>query len=65
LSRVVKALNATENLAATLALAGIMLLPLAEIAMRQLLQRGIPGAGPFALSLTLWGRQLAPARAGC
>jgi tripartite ATP-independent transporter DctM subunit len=54
LSRVVKALNATENLAATLALAGIMLLPLAEIAMRQLLQRGIPGAGPFALSLTLW-----------
>ena len=54
MSRVVKALNATENLAATLALAGIMLLPLAEIAMRQLLQRGIPGAGPFALSLTLW-----------
>src|SRR5687768_5273192 len=31
-----------------------MLLPLGEIAMRQLLQRGIPGAGPFALSLTLW-----------
>ena len=54
MSRVVKALNATENLAATLALAGIMLLPLAEIAMRQLLQRGIPGAGPFALTLTLW-----------
>ncbi|MGH9241508.1 MAG: TRAP transporter large permease subunit [Vicinamibacterales bacterium] len=39
---------------ATLALAGIMLLPLAEIAMRQLLQRGIPGAGPFTLNLTLW-----------
>jgi C4-dicarboxylate transporter, DctM subunit len=52
--RVVRALNATENLIATLALAGIMLLPLAEIAMRQLLQRGIPGAGPFALNLTLW-----------
>jgi C4-dicarboxylate transporter DctM subunit len=31
-----------------------MLLPLAEIAMRQLLQRGIPGAGPFTLNLTLW-----------
>jgi C4-dicarboxylate transporter, DctM subunit len=54
LSRLVTALRGFENLVATLALAGIMLLPLAEIAMRQLLQRGIPGAGPFALSLTLW-----------
>jgi C4-dicarboxylate transporter, DctM subunit len=53
-SRVVRALNTTENLIATLALAGIMLLPLGEIAMRQLLQRGIPGAGPFTLNLTLW-----------
>ena len=39
---------------ATLALAGIMLLPLAEIAMRRLLGTGIPGAGPFTLNLTLW-----------
>ena len=54
MSRIVTALRGFENLVATLALAGIMLLPLAEIAMRQLLQRGIPGAGPFALSLTLW-----------
>ena len=54
MSRLVIALRGFENLLATLALAGIMLLPLAEIAMRQLLQRGIPGAGPFALSLTLW-----------
>jgi len=53
-SAIVRALTSVENLIATLALAGIMLLPLAEIAMRQLLQRGIPGAGPFALSLTLW-----------
>jgi C4-dicarboxylate transporter, DctM subunit len=53
-SRVVRALTGVENLIATLALAGIMLLPLAEIAMRQLLQRGIPGAGPFTLNLTLW-----------
>jgi C4-dicarboxylate transporter, DctM subunit len=54
LSRVVTAARGFENLVATLALAGIMLLPLAEIAMRQLLQRGIPGAGPFTLNLTLW-----------
>jgi tripartite ATP-independent transporter DctM subunit len=43
-----------ENLIATLALAGIMLLPLAEIAMRPLFGLGIPGAGPFAQNLTLW-----------
>jgi tripartite ATP-independent transporter DctM subunit len=43
-----------ENGLATLALAGIMLLPLAEIAMRAVMQRGIPGAQPFTLSLTLW-----------
>ena len=51
---VVRALNTTENIIATLALAGIMLLPLTEIAMRQLLDRGIPGAGPFTLNLTIW-----------
>jgi tripartite ATP-independent transporter DctM subunit len=54
LTRVVKALNSAENVLATLALAGIMLLPLTEIAMRQLLDRGIPGAGPFTLNLTIW-----------
>ncbi|HET9196334.1 MAG TPA: TRAP transporter large permease subunit [Vicinamibacterales bacterium] len=54
MSRIVTAARGFENLVATLALAGIMLLPLAEIAMRQLLQRGIPGAGPFTLNLTLW-----------
>jgi C4-dicarboxylate transporter, DctM subunit len=52
--RLLKALQGAENLLASLALAGIMLLPLAEIAMRQLLHRGIPGAGPFTLNLTLW-----------
>jgi len=50
----VRTLNTTENVLATLALAGIMLLPLAEIATRQIFQRGIPGAGPFTLNLTLW-----------
>jgi tripartite ATP-independent transporter DctM subunit len=44
----------TENIAATLALAGIMLLPLAEIAMRPLNGTGIPGSAPFAQNLTLW-----------
>lgn len=43
-----------ENGLATLALAGIMLIPLAEIAMRAIADRGIPGAAPFTLNLTLW-----------
>jgi tripartite ATP-independent transporter DctM subunit len=43
-----------ENLLSTLALSGIMLLPLAEIASRKLLGMGVPGSGPFAQSLTLW-----------
>jgi C4-dicarboxylate transporter, DctM subunit len=43
-----------ENLLATLALGGIMLLPLTEIALRKAFSTGIPGAGPFALNLTLW-----------
>jgi tripartite ATP-independent transporter DctM subunit len=43
-----------ENLLAVLALGGIMLLPLAEIAMRLVASRGIPGAAPFTLNLTLW-----------
>ncbi len=43
-----------ENLLSTVALSGIMLLPLAEIASRKLLGMGVPGSGPFAQSLTLW-----------
>lgn len=43
-----------ENLVSTLALSGIMLLPLAEIASRKLLGLGVPGSGPFAQNLTLW-----------
>ncbi|MCC7008076.1 MAG: TRAP transporter large permease subunit [Acidobacteria bacterium] len=43
-----------ENLVATLALGGIMLLPLGEIALRSLFHTGIPGAAPFAQHLTLW-----------
>jgi len=54
LKAVTRALVGFENVLATLALAGIMLLPLAEIATRLLLHRGIPGAGPFTLNLTIW-----------
>ncbi|HEX5214880.1 MAG TPA: TRAP transporter large permease subunit [Vicinamibacterales bacterium] len=44
----------TENLLATLALGGLMLLPLAEIVTRRFFASGIPGAGPFAQNLTIW-----------
>jgi tripartite ATP-independent transporter DctM subunit len=44
----------TENLAATVALAGIMLLPLAEIVLRPVIGIGIPGSAPFAQNLTMW-----------
>ncbi|HUL71605.1 MAG TPA: TRAP transporter large permease subunit [Vicinamibacterales bacterium] len=43
-----------ENLLATLALGGIMVLPLAEIVSRKFLGTGIPGSGPIAQNLTLW-----------
>jgi C4-dicarboxylate transporter DctM subunit len=43
-----------ENTLATLALGGIMLLPLGEIVLRRVTSTGIPGAAPFTLNLTLW-----------
>src|SRR5260221_3469947 len=43
-----------ENVLASFALVGVMLLPLGEIFARTVLGRGIPGAAPFANSLTLW-----------
>jgi tripartite ATP-independent transporter DctM subunit len=43
-----------ENRAAALALGGIMVLPLAEIASRKFLGRAIPGSGTIASILTLW-----------
>ena len=43
-----------ENVIATAALGGIMLLPLAEIAMRRVVSTGIPGSAAFTLQLTLW-----------
>jgi C4-dicarboxylate transporter, DctM subunit len=44
----------TENRIASLALAGIMILPLAEIASRRFFGAAIPGSGAFAATLTLW-----------
>ena len=43
-----------EGLVASLALGGIMVLPLAEIFSRRFLGGGIPGSGPIAQNLTLW-----------
>lgn len=44
----------TENRITSLCLAGIMILPLAEIVSRWLLGATIPGSGAFAATLTLW-----------
>ena len=44
----------SENLLASLAMAGVMLLPLSEIVARTVFGTGLPGSGPFAQSLTLW-----------
>ncbi len=44
----------TEESLATLAFAGIMLLPLAEIVVRTVWSEGIRGAAPFAQNLTVW-----------
>ncbi len=43
-----------ENRVASLAFAGIMLLPLAEIASRRFLAASIPGSGAITAALTLW-----------
>jgi C4-dicarboxylate transporter, DctM subunit len=43
-----------ENLVAGLALGGIMVLPLAEIASRKFLETTIQGSGAIASNLTLW-----------
>src|SRR5215204_2774750 len=43
-----------ENLLAAVAMGGLMLLPLAEVSLRNAFGFVIPGAGVFALNLTLW-----------
>ena len=53
-SRGLSALHTIEELAATLALAAMVILPLAEIVARPLVAGGIPGSIPFVQHLTLW-----------
>ncbi|MDA1306173.1 MAG: TRAP transporter large permease subunit [Acidobacteria bacterium] len=43
-----------ENSIALVAMAGIIILPLAEIVLRKWFATGIPGAAPFAQHLTMW-----------
>ncbi len=52
-SPVVRALRGGEELVANLALAAMVLLPLAEIVVRPVLTGGIPGSIPFVQHLTL------------
>lgn len=48
------ALVRVENTIALLAMAGIVILPLAEIVLRKWFATGVPGAAPFAQHLTMW-----------
>ena len=52
--RVLSFLHTTEDGLATLALSAMVLLPLAEIAIRPFVAGGIPGSIPFVEHLTLW-----------
>ena len=52
--RGLSAVHTIEELAATLALAAMAILPLAEIVVRPLVAGGIPGSIPFVQHLTLW-----------
>ena len=49
-----RALRLVEDLVAAAALAGMVLLPLLEIAARRVLGVGIPAAGPIVQHLVLW-----------
>ena len=52
--RVLGAVHVGEDLIAAAALAAMVILPLAEIAIRPFLAGGIPGSIPFVQHLTLW-----------
>ena len=52
--RMLAALHAVEDWLAAAALAIMVILPLAEIALRKVIAGGIPGAIPFVQHLTLW-----------
>jgi C4-dicarboxylate transporter, DctM subunit len=51
---VIRILSALEDGIASLALAAMVVLPIAEIVVRRLFGVGIPGSGPFVQHLTLW-----------
>jgi C4-dicarboxylate transporter, DctM subunit len=51
---VIPILSALEDGIAALALAAMVVLPLAEIVVRRLFGVGLPGSGPFVQHLTLW-----------
>jgi tripartite ATP-independent transporter DctM subunit len=51
---VIRILSALEDGIAALALAVMVILPIAEIIVRRLFGVGIPGSGPFVQHLTLW-----------
>jgi tripartite ATP-independent transporter DctM subunit len=51
---VIPLLSALEDGIAALALAAMVVLPIAEIVVRRLFGVGIPGSGPFVQHLTLW-----------
>ena len=52
--RALGAFHKAEDLVVGVALAAMVILPLAEIALRPVLSGGIPGAIPFVQHLTLW-----------
>jgi len=51
---VIPILSALEDGIAALALAAMVVLPIAEIVVRRVFGVGIPGSGPFVQHLTLW-----------
>jgi len=51
---VIPLFTAIEDGIAAMALAAMVVLPLAEIVVRRLLGVGVPGSGPFVQHLTLW-----------
>ena len=53
-ARALGVLHGAEELAAAAAMAAMVLLPLAEIAVRPLVAGGVPGSIPFVEHLTLW-----------
>ena len=50
----IRLLTAIEDGVAALALAAMVVLPLAEILVRRVFGVGVPGSGPFVQHLTLW-----------